>query len=84
MGGLSSNGAWNRDEALRRIEEIARVFRHHEPQSLVPHALDQAVKWGRMSLKELLEQFVPDQSARSKFEWIGIGATGEGASESNG
>ena len=84
MGALSSNGAWNRDEALRRIEEIARVFRHHEPQSLVPHALDQAVKWGRMSLKELLEQFVPDQSARSKFEWIGIGATGEGGSESSG
>jgi type VI secretion system protein ImpA len=83
-GAAATNGAWNRDEALRRIEEIARIFRHHEPQSLVPHALDQAVKWGRMSLKELLENFVPEQSARNKFEWIGIGGSEEGSSESSG
>jgi type VI secretion system protein ImpA len=62
----------NREDAFRQIEQIARFFERTEPQGLVAVALRQAVRWGQLPLPDLLAEFVPEASARNRFEWIGV------------
>jgi type VI secretion system protein ImpA len=62
----------SREDAFREILRIAAFFKQTEPQGLVWYALEQAVKWGRMPLPELLAEFVPDEGGRTRFAWLGI------------
>lgn len=75
-----------REAAFEQVLLIAEYFRRSEPQGVVSYALEQAVKWGRMPLPELVARFVPDSSARTRFNWIGVGPSLEentaGGSES--
>ncbi|MBI4582194.1 MAG: type VI secretion system protein TssA [Planctomycetes bacterium] len=43
-----------REEAFRRILDVASFFRQTEPHSPVPYLLDLAVRWGKMPLHTLL------------------------------
>src|SRR5262249_58644154 len=62
-----------RDDAFRRLLEVADFFRRTEPQSVVPHALEQVVRWGRMSLPELLVELIPEEAPRKGlFKQVGI------------
>lgn len=66
----------NREDALDAIVQLAEYFRRIEPHSLVPHALEQAVRWGRMPLTELLLELIPDDDSRnSLFKQVGIRGT---------
>ncbi len=63
----------DRSDALERLKKIADYFREHEPQSMIPFALDQAANWSRMSLPELLSELIPEESARKNlFKQVGI------------
>jgi type VI secretion system protein ImpA len=63
----------NREEAFRVLEKIAEFFRRSEPHSPVSYALDQAVRWGRMPLPELLSELISDDSVRGDlFRRAGI------------
>jgi type VI secretion system protein ImpA len=63
----------DRADALERLKKIADYFREHEPQSMIPFALDQAANWSRMSLPELLLELIPEESARKNlFKQVGI------------
>ena len=73
-GTVQSNGSWDRERAFRQIQALSEEFRRHDPQTLVWYALEQALRWGRMPLPELLNEFVNDSTARAKFEWLGIKA----------
>lgn len=73
-GAVQSNGTWDREAAFRRIQQLSEEFRRNDPQTLMWYALEQALRWGRMPLPELLNEFIPDSGARSKFEWLGIKA----------
>ena len=57
----------NRDEAFRSLLKVSEFFRRTEPHSPISYNLDQAVKWGRMSLPELLSELIPDERAREDF-----------------
>ncbi len=71
-GGPSGRVA-TRDEAFRLLLQVADFFRRTEPHSPVSYALEQAVRWGRMSLPELLTELVSDSTAREEmFRRTGI------------
>jgi type VI secretion system protein ImpA len=63
----------NREDALDRIKKIADYFREHEPQSMLPYALEQIVAWGKMSLPELFAELIPEEGPRKNlFKQVGI------------
>lgn len=63
----------NRDDALNAILKLADYFRRTEPHSMVPHTLEQAVRWARMPLTDLLAELISDDDARGAlFKQVGI------------
>jgi type VI secretion system protein ImpA len=63
----------NRNDAFDRLKKIADYFREHEPQSIIPFALDQVSNWGKMSLPELLSELITDEGPRKNvFKQVGI------------
>ena len=63
----------NRDDALNAILQLGEYFRRVEPHSLVPFALEQAVRWARMPLPDLMMELIPDESPRKAlFKQVGI------------
>jgi type VI secretion system protein ImpA len=50
----------NRQEALRRLAEVAMYFRQNEPTSPVSYLLDRAVKWGNMTLDQWLHEMIKE------------------------
>lgn len=61
-------GAINtRDDAFRVLSRVADYFRDHEPHSPLSSLLYQAVRWGRLPLGQLIEELIPDSSARDHF-----------------
>ena len=62
-----------REEAFHALLQVADYFKRTEPHSPVAYALEQAVRWGRMPLPELLTELVPEPSAREQiFKIVGI------------
>ncbi len=62
-----------RDDALTALLKVAEFFRRTEPHTPVSYALEQAVRWGRMSLPDLLTDLIQDESARyALFHRVGI------------
>jgi type VI secretion system protein ImpA len=69
----SSKKGMNRDEAFRQLLQVADFFRRTEPHSPVSYALEQAVRWGRMPLPELLSELISDAAMRGElFRRMGI------------
>lgn len=63
----------NREDAFRILLKLADFFRKNEPHSPVSFALEQIVRWGRMSLPQLLKELIRDESSRSEFfDKVGI------------
>ncbi len=70
-----AQGIPSRDHALLLLETIAAFFRKTEPHSPIPYTLEQAARWGRMSLPDLLAELIPDGNARQHyFRMVGIPA----------
>lgn len=61
-----------RDDALRRLDEVAEFFRKTEPHSPIAHLVARAARWGRMPLEEVLAEVIPDQAALAKI-WDTLG-----------
>ncbi len=62
-----------REDALDGLLKVADFFRRTEPHSPVSYALEQAVRWGRMPLPELLGDLISDSSVREEmFRRLGI------------
>ena len=55
----------SREDALRRLKEIADWFRRNEPQSPLAYTLDEAVRRGRLSMPDLLAEIVADEATRA-------------------
>lgn len=55
----------NREAALRALENIAAFFRQTEPHSPLSYTLGEAVRRGRMTWPELLEEIVGDRDSRN-------------------
>lgn len=73
-GGLSVAGAIRgREDALNMLTKVADFFRRTEPHTPVSYLLEQAVRWGRMTLPDLLSELIPDEGPRAAiFKQVGI------------
>jgi type VI secretion system protein ImpA len=83
---VALDGFASRDQALQTLLKVAEYFRKHEPHSIVPYSLEQVVRWGRMSLPDLLTELISDTKVRKDmFRYTGIagtsGKTDEGQAE---
>jgi type VI secretion system protein ImpA len=66
-------GVMTREDALQGLLRVADFFRRTEPHSPVSYALEQAVRWGRMPLPDLLRDLVSEDAVReSVFRRLGI------------
>ena len=66
-------GIPSREHAFLMLEAIADYFRQTEPLSPIAYTLEQTVRWGRMSLPDLLTELIPDGNARQYyFRMVGI------------
>lgn len=64
---LSDSLPLTRDLAFKRLLELADFFRRTEPHSPISYALEKAVKWGNMSLEQLIVELIPDSTSRRHF-----------------
>jgi len=74
-GGLGAGGSYprNREQAFKTLNELAEFFLRNEPHSPISYALKQVVRWGHMSLPDLLEELIAEEGARENlFRLAGI------------
>lgn len=57
----------SRQEALKRLSEVAEFFRKSEPHSPVSYLVNRAVKWGNMPLESWLLDVIKDESVISQL-----------------
>lgn len=75
----------NRDDALRQLRILADFFLRTEPHSPVSYAINQAVRWGKLSLPDLLAELVPDLNARDYISKLtGVRINSDSSSENTG
>lgn len=63
-----AEGGATREDMLRELGRISEFFRRTEPHSPLAYTLEEAVRRGRMSWPQLLEEIVPDPTARSAIQ----------------
>ena len=62
-----------RQEALRRLAEVADYFRRAEPHSPVSYLVQRAIKWGQMPLESWLEDVIKNDGVLQELrETLGI------------
>jgi type VI secretion system protein ImpA len=92
VGGESSTGSSSgvagtsgpiksRQDALKRLSEIAEYFRKTEPHSPVASLVQRSVKWGNMPLDSLLQELVKDATVLDHIrETLGMAGSSESSS----
>src|SRR5262249_25107308 len=64
----------SREDALRRLAEVAQYFQRTEPHSPVAYLVQRAIKWGQMPLEVWLEDVIRDGTVLGQIrETLGIG-----------
>jgi type VI secretion system protein ImpA len=57
----------NREGALKQLEELSAWFRRTEPHSPLAYTLEEAVRRGRLTWPELLEELLTDKNVRDEL-----------------
>jgi type VI secretion system ImpA family protein len=66
-------GIRSREDAYRRLAEIADYLARTEPHSPTPHLIRRAINWGNMSVAELLQDLVQSESdLRAVYSLLGL------------
>ncbi len=79
---VSGGAVRSRQDALKRLAEIAEFFRQTEPHSPVAYAVQRAVKWGNMSLEVWLADVVKDEATLGSLrETLGLNSGSSSSSE---
>ncbi len=60
----------SREDAFRQLLKIAEFFKKTEPHSPVSYAIEKTVRWGRMSLHELMNELLLDSQAKENYEML--------------
>lgn len=60
----------NREDALKQLSLISDYFRMYEPHTPLAASLDRIIKWGRMTLPELILELIPDQNAKALYSQL--------------
>lgn len=58
----------DRQDALRLLRDIAAFFRKTEPHSPISYSVEQIIRWSGMSLTDLIQELIPDEAARKKYQ----------------
>jgi type VI secretion system protein ImpA len=66
-GGGKPRKMATREDALAALTEVAEFFRRTEPQSPLAYTIDDAIRRGRMTWPELLNELVQDQGVRNNI-----------------
>ena len=62
--------------AFHVLAELAAFFRRTEPHSPISHHIEQAIRWGNMTLPELLTELIVDDKSRQEvLTRVGIDKT---------
>ncbi|NJL58402.1 MAG: type VI secretion system protein TssA [Desulfobacteraceae bacterium] len=70
---ISSVTIRNRADAYRILSAVADYLLIHEPHSPTPYLVNRAVSWGNMTLTELLQELVQEESKlRQIFQLLGL------------
>jgi type VI secretion system protein ImpA len=68
-----ANEVRTREDAFGELLKLAEFFRRTEPQAVLSYALEQVVRWGKLSLPELMMELIPEEAPRkSLFKQVGI------------
>jgi type VI secretion system protein ImpA len=59
---VATGAIQNRQDALKRLADVAEYFRKNEPHSPVAYLVQRAVKWGNMSLEIWLQDVIKDDT----------------------
>lgn len=59
---LSKNSEVTREQVFEELANIAKYFRSTEPHSPVSYLIEKAIRWGHLSLPELLNELISDQA----------------------
>lgn len=71
----------SRDDAYRRLEEVARYLRMHDRHSPVPLLLQKILSWKDLPFDQLLREIVRDANARAQaYELLGVRDASEDSS----
>jgi type VI secretion system protein ImpA len=57
----------SRQDALKRLNEVAEYFSSTEPHSPVSYLVQRAIKWGRMPLDSWLEDVIKDENVLERL-----------------
>jgi type VI secretion system protein ImpA len=70
-----------RQDAFRRLAEVANYFRTNEPHSPVAYLVERAIKWGQMPLEMWLEDVIKDGMVLGSLrETLGLNPSWSGSS----
>ena len=72
---LAKNNDVTREQIFEELENIARYFKRVEPHSPVSYLIDKAIRWGHMSLPELMTELMSDEDSTKQriFTVAGLG-----------
>jgi type VI secretion system protein ImpA len=81
-GGSGAGGSTrSRQDALRKLAEVAEFFRRTEPHSPVSYLVQRAIRWGQMPLDEWLVDVVKNDGVLDHLrETLGLQQTSGGSS----
>ncbi|WP_444993974.1 type VI secretion system protein TssA [Aliikangiella sp. IMCC44359] len=57
----------NREHAFEQLQVISEYFLKTEPHSPISYTLEKTVRWGNMSLTELINELIPDGNSRQLY-----------------
>ncbi len=60
----------SRDDAIKQLHVIANFFKKTEPHSPISYSIEQVIRWSSLPLVDLINELIPDESARSKFKHL--------------
>ena len=63
----ASGPVQSREQAFKQLEQISHFFKNTEPHSPLSYLLQKSVRWGKMSLPDLMKELLPDSSALEHF-----------------
>lgn len=71
----------SRHEAFQQLSQISQFFRRTEPHSPISYIIEKAVRWGNMSLGELMQELIPDAGSRTTYASLTGVSTGGDSNE---
>ena len=60
----------NREDALKRLQEVADYFRRYEPHTPIAPGIERLIDWGRMTVAELMMELLPDDQSKGIFSQL--------------